>query len=845
MKRRTVVLFCVLFLMSTLSASARGGLVSGKERENRLYPSEAEALETAGILPTVCTPVSECYRKEDGERGFSEELLVDLQERVRTGGMAAAVEAYQDDALLIDVDTLLSLCPDYENLIAAQAKKQNVGISEKEILEGIERIYRLTMDGEMLLVKYRDLEVPYFCLKKTEEGYLASHVHFGDYQVSGNSWEHKGEAMLAEGDGYCLLEWAARDGEEVLSLYSFTLREDWRENIGETRDLFIKEIRYIKEIDVRAEPFFYYLNGKHPLTGAVRTYVEGNAYVFAAKLEEEDSIWGDEMPSALLAEEGDVYLPLADWYASFADYDNDGKAELFWREIKVEAGYEAYNKQIIKEGEEYRKEDLSLYGEEMPAARLWFVEFSGKTVTFEITKPYGEAYPLLAAYLVENDKKTPLLTCQLVYGRAVEIVDWIYGEGNNFQLRRTAPLVLGSEKETAQQAAFRRKLTAWIREAGRAFSVAPLQAETPFSEEFLEFIREGAVWCFSGGSFSSYAAPYEVYTERELEKFEEELSNHSWWYDVIYREEAQDGSVYYLVRDSADIEYGVNTLLLCRDNGEDFEEEPMTDFSCEEGSYCGVLSYEGQRYCVIVNTNEGGALWQMDLLPLGEAGEWEHYCISFYREEEAYETLSLTENAALDGYVKEEAEAICEATAPVYRGTSYEGRGGWGEVPPEIWRDIKNRDSSYSQYADWWRPRYDASYIPVDVDNDGEMEYASVWTAYGKKGSEWLEFSIYGWRDGMFTELTIDGEGLLWCYEDKNDGYGIVGELDQLWFEEIEGVTYLFTAEKLSLFDGFLVRARLIQDGSVQDAGAWLFRRTGAILQDIQKMGEYDSWLKA
>ncbi len=845
---QAAVLICILFTMCAFRASARNGLVSGKERENRLYPSEAEALETAEILPTVCTPVSECYRKEGGERGFSEEMLADLQECVREGGMAAAVEAYRDDTLLIDVDTLLSLCPDYENLMAAQA--ESYGVEKKDILEGIVRIYKLNLDGETLLVEYRDLEMPWFFLKKAKGGYLTDHVFFGDSALS--YWKHRGAAMFAEGDGYCLLEWVESDGEEALSLYYFTLRKDWQENIGGGGgNLFWWETRYIKEINREAVPVFYYLNEKHPLTGEVRTYVEENTYLFAGRLAEEDIIWGDELPSALLAEEGEMYP--ADGDALVADYDNDGEAELFRREIRrVEEGYEAYNKQLIKEGDEYRKEDLSLYGAEMPVARLWFVEFSGKTVTFEIVKPYGEAYPLLAAYLVENDKKTPLLTCQLVYGRGVEIVDWIYGEGNNFQLRRTAPLVLGLEKETAQQAAFRKKLTAWIREAGSAFSIAPLQAETPFSAEFLEFIREGAAWCFSGGSFSSYAAPYEVYTERELEKFEEEFSEkdgrfsayHSWWYDVIYREEAQDGSVYYLVRDSGESDYGVNTLSLCRDNGEAFEEEPMTDFSCEEGSYCGVLSYGGQRCCVIVNTNKGGTLWQIDLLPLGEAGEWEHYCISFYREKEAYETLSLTENTALDGYVREEAGAICGATAPVYGGILYEGRGGWGEIPPEIWRDIKNRDSSYSQYYDWWGPRY-LSYIPVDVDNDGEMEYASVYTAYGKRGSEWLEYTIYGRRDGMFTELTVDGEGLLCTYEDKNGGYGIIGELDQLWFEEVEGVTYLFTAEKLSLFDGFLVRARVIQDGRAQDAGAWLFRRTGEILQDIQEMGEYDSWLKA
>ena len=58
-------------------------------------------------------------------------------------------------------------------------------------------------------------------------------------------------------------------------------------------------------------------------------------------------------------------------------------------------------------------------------------------------------------------------------------------------------------------------------------------------------------------------------------------------------------------------------------------------------------------------------------------------------------------------------------------------------------------------------------------------------------------------------------------------------------------MTYLFTAEKLTLLDGYLVRARVIQDGRMQDAGAWLFRHNGVILQDIQEMGEYDPWLSA
>ena len=49
----------------------------------------------------------------------------------------------------------------------------------------------------------------------------------------------------------------------------------------------------------------------------------------------------------------------------------------------------------------------------------------------------------------------------------------------------------------------------------------------------------------------------------------------------------------------------------------------------------------------------------------------------------------------------------------------------------------------------------------------------------------------------------------------------------------------------LSLFDSYLLRVRVIQDGKVHDVGAWLFRRSGAVLEDIQKMEEYESWMSA
>lgn len=834
----------------------RGGYVSGKERENRLYPSEAEAVEMAGTLPLTCTPVSERYQKKEGERGFSEELLTDLQECVREGGMSAAIAAYRDDTLLIDVDTLLSLCPDYESLIAKQAEKQKVGLSGKDILDDIVSIYRLEFDGDTLLVEYRDLGYPWFVLKKTEDGYLAGNVNITNPMV--DSWARYGAAMFAEGDGYCLLERVVKDEEELLSLSYFTLPKDWQETIGESRGVFKREFRFVRVRAVKAEPVFFYLNGKIDLTGEVRSYVEENAMVFADRLAEDDVIWGDEMPAVMAEEKAEIIWETGEcweisaysWrdYVIQADYDNAGEEKLFWRGT----GHYAL---VQAEDGGYRAESVSLYGVDMPAERMWFVAFSEKTVTFEIVEPYGTEYPLLAAYLMEGNKKTPLLTCQLVYGKTVEIDDNEYADGNSFQVRQVMPLLVGLEKETREQAAFNKKLTAWIREADGGIIIEPLQAETPFSEEFLEFIREGAAWCFSGRLFSAYAAPYEVQSEKELEKFEEEFKEkceaydeYMFWYDVVYREVAPDGTISYLVRDYWESEYGVNTLHWYRDNGEGFEEESVTDFSGDYGSYCGVLSYDGQLYCVITNIDLYGAMWRMDLLPLGDDGEWEHYCISFSYEEKTYEVLSFAENEALNSYVEEEAEVIYAAAAEsLYRGGgSYSGSGEWGEIPRKIWRAIKNRERSYSQY--WYMYSFNSAhngYVPVDVDNDGELEYASVYLVTGKRRAAGLEYTIYGWRDGIFTELTMDGEGLLHCYADEDGGYGIIGELDQLWFEEIDGVTYLFTVEKLTLLDGFLMRARVIQDGKVQDAGAWLFRHTGVMLQDIQEMGEYDPWLSA
>lgn len=85
-----------------------------------------------------------------------------MQECVREGGIAAAIEAYRDDALLIDVDTLLS---------------------EEKIPDGIAAVYRLDLAGDVLLVECKNAALPWVILKKTEDAYLAGIVRLPIFTV--------------------------------------------------------------------------------------------------------------------------------------------------------------------------------------------------------------------------------------------------------------------------------------------------------------------------------------------------------------------------------------------------------------------------------------------------------------------------------------------------------------------------------------------------------------------------------------------------------------------------------------------------------------------------------------
>lgn len=864
--RHTAVVLtaAAVLCLSRTDAHAAEGVSAGRDflhwkQESSRYPSKEEADELLELRPVLCTPIQETYQKAEGTQGFSEEMLANLQEYVRRGALPEAIAAYRDETLCIKGEELRRLCPDYASLLAEYMEEHWGKTTDAlEVKDNVLQIYKLRQEGEeevLLLFEYDDTEMPWYYMEKEGETWRTGFIRLEGYGRSG--YQPCEKTVFADGDGYCMLVSATvrhsyTEEEPVFCLCRFTL------TAGEEADrpIDIEETQYIFKRITSVEPVFFYRNEASPLTSAAQEYVEQNAALFAERLRQGEIIWGDEAyaeppegSAAIWWTEQDKSEDVAAYRweesVSQADYNNDGKAELFWRGFHY-GGIQ--NVRLAEQTGGYRTEAVRLFDGDMPAGQMWFVELLGKTVTFEIAEPYGSACPFLTAYLIEENKKTPLLSCQLVYGKAVETDGELYGwEEDPFGTTPVLPLTAGVEEETKAQAAFRKEMTERIREAGRDVSLTPMEGEAPFSEDFLRFIREGAVFGLSGRHFLKYVQPYAVDTEADLqafiEKYETEES-YKWeeYYEMAYHWAASDGTDNYLVSEVWDFGAGISTLYWYRDDGEGiYRKEAITDLDTDS-DYCGILSYDGQLYCVIAQ--KWGWWWypmQIDVVVLGDAGEWEHYCITTEYESADMEMLSLCGEVPkeVSAYIAEQSEAIL---ACLRQGEIYRGAGAGTEIPREVWRNIKNRDFSYGLDLTWGTEGH-TPYRAVDADNDGEMEYGASYYAYPHRGPKVFFHTVYGWRDGAFAELSL-GEAIS-CYEDADDVYRVYGSHEQIWFEELSGVTYLFTVEELSGFDSYLLRVRLIQDGRVQDVGAWLFRHSGAVLENIEKMEEYDSWMAA
>lgn len=840
-----VTLFCSAVMTAEGEQARLGGT-----KEKRLYSSFAEmqaytAAQSAGIMP-----VKECYVKKDYEMGLDEDILADLQEYVLQRDFEGALAAYQEEELLIDSAELLAICPEFEQLMEEWAAKNNPSFADYcTDTDNIYQIYALDLDeeeGKEILFWYEGSS-SIFLLHRAEAGYYVTlaGLNTGVGNDIYGARDARQMVIFSGGENtyYLLADNSANPDSSRsvlpgLVLERFRLRDDGR---------FAYEYRLIVQDRAAIAAQYLYADNRNILTYCVKEYIEENVALFGYKLQKEETIWGDEeMPQLAKEEQKEIVQSqrkglssyeeenILNWYIRdyvvCADYDNDGSRELFWRD---ELGS---NKLLVEQDGGYETEYVNLYGGSgAPVNQMWFIEFWGKTVTFEITELYGKEYPVLSAYLIEGDRRIPIVTCQLVYQEKVliEIQRSYYGR-NDFGVQKVLPLFEGLEE--AKEAAgtwWVENLAEQAEESKGVFSVTYTQGETPLPEGLLTLIRQEYTSILSGeAEKESCLEPYRIDTEEDREEFlqyeswSSELEPYWMWIgegdaypkelcDWAYRWEALDGTVNYLVSEDSDGTFGAVFLEWYRDEGAGMAHK---DTLCMyfRGDSSRMIAYEGKVYCVTTaydfNTK---MLTGMNIIVLGEAGEWEHYYLSMSVDaEESSAKLLYSEELpdAVSAYVEEVYSEVLSACAEQ---RIYKGNGAEGEIPQDAARLLKNLGEHFDYYTD----SDDVSpYIAADVDNDGTAEYFRTYYYYPSSyhGSFYQICSMYGYRDGEFGGILFDG-----IIEDLAPQRSF---LWQLWFEEFDGVTYLFTVEGLPNSQNSLLRVRLIKDGRIKDVGVFMLQ---------------------
>ncbi len=743
---------------------------SGEDKEDKILKADMAA---------ACVVWESRYGREET---LPADLLEELLDYAAKGQYTSALAAFRDESLLCTLEELQEACPSYRTLIEQTAEH---GLGQKETLDE-ERIYCLERDGKncfLLFVQVYDEE------RVWRKSLLLEDGAYG--------WTIEETSSLDGAEGRFELFSRVEDGQKqyyALCAYTNVLTISRLTSLPD--GIFGGETVKILQTDVVSETL--YKKRWSSLASQVEDYVEENLELFAWRYQEGKNIWGDEEMTQL---SGAAFPTDNDGGYVCADYDNDGKKELFYRDIdrieqmaETDGQYQAFPADLDRTG----------------MKRIWFAEFDAKTVTFQLLEQEASGL-VIKAFLYEEGKAAQLYSGKIGFVQKAGVVDytptfWEAFDFNGVTVRKTQDIWLQPQIQERVQ-----------KEQENRTIVPCRKEDVPFPEGLLMLLREQAQAGLYGRKLV-FPQSCQVDLSKDTGLFLQQMGKRLqqdeeyWECKWAYHWTAEDASESFI----SCVNYGYRK--------DSIEWWKLVEGEVQEHAYImetqtdsQLIDYEGQIYCVTDFGRSygarGGSSVETEVIEMNRLEDWrgtwfvisstaselqDFTCVPLYEEEGLCTEIR--------DYIVECHEAVGESSVNVEL-FSVSEETECTKAQERVLRNLS--DGSVSMYAQ----RY---YFTADIDNDGIMEYAEADWRNG-----W-EVTFFEQENGDFSVIPF--EHVINVQAMEQETLAEVSCLSQIWCKELGGVTYLFTAENLCDSPDLLLRVRLLKDDGLTDKAIYLLK---------------------
>lgn len=710
-------------------------------------------------------------RRFGKENTLPVELFKDLQPYVAEGNCEGALLAYRQEELIVTVEKMKEICPDFESLIADYFESEQY----MECFLEKNKIYQLqSSDGSLcFLLFYRGSYV------FTDEE--VSYLHTVILEESGEGWRIRGNSSSSAGgvDDYEVfsMEEAGKTVYYILELYGLGEPFEQVELIRLTETFYVPMRGWtIWPLVTEVKFDILFQAPDNELTTQIKAYVNENMWFLAWMQQSNRPVWGDEAAQI-----------------HYADYT----IRKFQDAITVDADVGADTKSDI------RKE------------QTWMIDFDRSSVFFQMTEE-EDGTILLEAYAWEGkDDSVLLFSGQIFFIKEVGVYGctpayWEAFDFNGLAVRNTEDNWMQDEvQEKVLREQQQRNITSW-------------QRTQVFSEELLKLLQEEVRTGFYGEEnvlLESYKLDLSEDMEIFMEKIEEtdwEEGSRSYSYarngecKWVYRWLAEDGSENFL--SCINYNYAKDSIQWWR----------LAEGGLEEYAYVMETEYpsqiiccEGQVYCITkaVPYYRGGEVYTF-VMEIGDSLNWRTSWFNISdkdAEHQDFTLIPLYEAKALsrevEDYVQGRYEEIGKACMEVNLFC--------GMKEEKAFTTEENR--ILNSLSGGTRGRYvNEHYFTADVDNDGIVEYGYAIEHGG------LDVTFYEKEKGEFRVIPF--ADLLPDSADKTESLAKLSVLRQLWCEKLGDKTYLFTVEEMAYSPDYILRVRVLEEDSAKDIGIYLLK---------------------